>query len=315
MNKSKVLPILITFDTDSDDFQNQKFNDKTLSWKGISEGVLQIKSAFSNVLDSFGNTPKITWFVRADNVIHDTYESSNYLLKKYEKIWEICKKSGDEIAWHPHLHKQNNQDKWVQETNPKIIKKIIKFTYENFKEINFIPKSVRVGGTFGSNELNKIFNKLNIKCNSSSFPGRMFDFDNYKLSWLNSPKSAYFPDINNYSQSGTNNYKTLQVPLTVLPIKTCYDKDFYLRYLDLTFKHSLIKNSFSKIIPEIDFVVSISHPNIILDELKGIKHGLLCFDIKNLYNNLIFIIEECKKHNLLINFMTMNQFYEQYSKQ
>ena len=30
----------------------------------------------------------------------------------------------------------------------------------------------------GSNELNKVFSEIGIKCNSSSFPGRKFHFDN-----------------------------------------------------------------------------------------------------------------------------------------
>ena len=314
MKKKNFLPILITFDTDSDDFQNQKFSSKQLSWNGISEGIPKIKSALEDIKDCFGNSPKITWFVRADNEINKIYGDSNFIFKKFHKIWRECEFLGDEIGWHPHLGKQDNQGNWLQETNLKKIRNIIEDTYENFKEINYLPKSVRVGGTFGSNELNKIFDKLNILCNSSSFPGRVFDFGSYKVSWLNSPKIPYFPDKANYSKSGKNNYNTLQIPLTVLPIKALYDEQYYDRYLDLTFKNSLIKKSFFKILPNLNFIVTLSHPNIIINELRNTQHGLLSFDIKNLYNNLVLIMKECKKHNLKTNFMTINEFYEQFDK-
>ena len=56
---------------------------------------LKIKSALEDIKDCFGNSPKITWFVRADNEINKIYGDSNFIFKKFHKIWRECEFLGD----------------------------------------------------------------------------------------------------------------------------------------------------------------------------------------------------------------------------
>ena len=86
-----ILYVATTIDVESGFFDTNLFSDKNrgdLEWRGIEEGIPLLVKTLRGYQDSFGNSLKLTWFVRADNQLRDIYGDAAYLLKRYKHIWK-----------------------------------------------------------------------------------------------------------------------------------------------------------------------------------------------------------------------------------
>ncbi|MEA9598563.1 hypothetical protein VC178_01470 [Polynucleobacter sp. AP-Sanab-80-C2] len=304
MNKD--LFVAVTFDTDSDIFEGADVASNPFSplpWKGISDGIPLLYEHTHSIVDSYGSPLIFTWLVRADNQIKRIHDSSTFLLEEYNHIWKFAIHRGDEIGWHPHLYKLDD-NLWVQETCDATNTRILMSTFEDLKKIDTLPISARVGETYCSNAIIDTFEKLGVMCDSSAMPGRSRKFKGGGVSWINAPSRPYTPSYTDYSKPCSQSRSILEVPLSMVPIKAPYDEDFYQRYVDLTFYHKFLENGLKKLVKESDLIVTISHPNTLLKR-KLLRHGLLSFDIKEFIKNLNVIISECNKNGRNFRFISL----------
>ena len=66
--------------------------------------------------------------------------------------------------------------------------------------------------------------------------------------------------------------KIIEAPPTMIKIKANYDKNHITRYLDLTFKHSLMKKYINSVKLSNYYIMTLSHPTWLLK-----KQGTACY--------------------------------------
>jgi hypothetical protein len=223
--ENKTLYIIIGCDTDPDRPGFVRGAEECKSWRGLEEGIPQYKELAAKLTDSLGNTPKITWLLRADeqvNIINDDYA---WVIRKYEKILKTLESSGDELGWHPHFFRINaGSGNWHQEVSD--INWQIRMLDEAYKAYNAAmpghPISVRMGWDFHNNATMKKLAELGIKVEFSALPGLKTRAaggakDIYNIfDWSISPREPYLPSSADYRRSPRspeNSLDILEIPI------------------------------------------------------------------------------------------------------
>lgn len=310
VNCDDTLNLMLTIDVDSDFFDSALSSDTNseLQWEGIKKGIPLLIDILKKYRDSWGNPFKVTWFVRVDNQIKEVYGDSAYLLTKYNDLWKKRLENGDEIGWHPHLYRRFG-NKWVQETRQIHISKILEESHGAMIKKGFSPISSRIGEAFQSNEIMLKLCKMGLKIDSTAMPGRVRIDSERSIDWSDTPQNPYNPSNTNYRLPAKGNDKIdiLEVPMSMIETKTDYDKVPLKRYVDLSFRNSIIKDGLEDYIRDNNYLVSITHPSTVFP-LSEKKHSLIAFDINEIENNLITIILECNKTGKKIRSLTFSEF-------
>lgn len=300
-NKQNPIYFIISFDTDNDPIPVNRFQ---LSWNGIEKGIPLINKRIEKIQETIDQKIKLTWFVRCDNQLEKIYGNSGFLLKRYERLWNDLINRGDEIAWHPHIYKKVNGF-WKLETKKEPLLKKISKSFEHFIEFS-TPSSVRLGESYQSNASMKLFNDLGLQVDSTALPGRMRNDQDRFFDWIDTPRHPYHPSKTDYRISGSDSLNILEVPMSIIPIKTEYDSVPLDRYINLSFYNSLMKDNMENIIRKNDFIVTITHPFEIIPTNSS-KHGLLSFDIGEFQKNFINLLEICERIQRPYKFITMSE--------
>ena len=310
VNSDDTFNLILTIDVDSDFFDSSLSSgtNSELQWEGIKKGIPLLIDILKKYRDSWGNPFKITWFVRVDNQIKTVYGDSAYLLTKYNDLWKKRLEKGDEIGWHPHLYRRF-ENKWVQETRQIHISKILKDSHTAMIKEGFSPISSRIGEAFQSNEIMLKLCKMGIKIDSTAMPGRVRIDGDRCIDWSGTPQNPYNPSNTDYrlSAKGNDTINILEVPMSMIETKTDYDKVSLKRYVDLSFKNSIIKDGLEDYIRDNNYLVSITHPSTVFP-LSEKKHCLIAFDISEVEKNLNTIISECEKTGKKIRSLTLSEF-------
>lgn len=308
-----IFVIAITLDVESDFFDTSLFAGKNrgdLQWKGIEEGIPLLVKTLRGYRDSFGNSLKFTWFVRADNQLRDVCGHAAYLLKKYEHIWKKLIESGDEIGWHPHLYEKSGE-RWVQETRPVCLIDSLQQSYQAVSEEGFSPVSSRIGEGFNSNEVMNELAELGINVDSTAMLGRVRMDSERSIDWQGTPPYPYFPSKTDYriAGEGRNRVGILEVPMSMIETKVEYDKYPLRRYVDLSFYNSAIKKGLQTYIKSSNYLVSVTHPSTVL-ALTTRKHPLVSFDIGQVKRNFEAVLSECNNLGKKVRFVTISEFLD-----
>ncbi|MFC1874501.1 hypothetical protein ACFLYX_04285 [Chloroflexota bacterium] len=305
------LYLATTVDADSDFFDASLFPGESqaeLRWQGIEEGIPLLINTLRGYRDSFGQVLRFTWFVRADNQLRDIYGGAADLLKIHKQLWQACLESGDEIGWHPHLYKKMGE-RWVQETRPAYIIEDLRQSYQAVMAEGFRPVSSRIGEAFQSNEIMNELANLGVKVDSTAMPGRARTDSERSFDWLATPPHPYYPAKTNYRVPGENEDRIniLEVPMSMVETKVEYDRGPVMRYIDLSFHNSVIREGLSAYLKKNDYLVSITHPSTVLP-LPDREHPLISFDIEEVERNLNTILAECSTLGKKIRFVTISEF-------
>jgi len=226
MSKNKKrLFIVIGCDTDPD---RQSIIDDLpgdrLSWRGMTEGIPETKSAVAHITDSDGKSPVFTWLFRVDEQIKILYGAYNWVLENYKTFIEDLESAGDEIGWHPHFYKPDDEHRiWYQELEDVIWQcAMLESGFKSFNEIfPGRPESVRMGWIYHNNETMKKLNELGIKIDFSAVPRLRTDFKNklkfpYNIyDWYSTGSDIYRPSKADYrraAKKGESALSILEVP-------------------------------------------------------------------------------------------------------
>lgn len=316
MNASPLF-ISLTFDLDPDHFDSStslKYRENNPTWNGIEIGIPLILDAIKGFKDSDGSLIKPSWFIRADNQIADLFDSPASLFSIYSELFKSLAEKGHELAWHPHLsHKVNSE--WIQDFNQEKIIAQLKESYEDILSNDFELKTARIGGNFFSSAIHKTLENLGIHYDSSAMPGRKRDDIDRKFNWECTMQLPYYPSIDDYRVPSMSNNSLLELPLSMIPIKTSYDKESYLRYVDLTFHHKIMRASLKNYISQQPYLITVSHPGVLTYKSSQKPHGLLNYSIENFYKNIKYIVDYCMFINRPFYFVTMSDIGLLASKQ
>ncbi len=306
------LDIILTFDTDNDMFDYTLSFDSyedlraRLQWKGVEEGIPQIRSVLRSVVDSHEKSACATWFVRADNQLRDLTGTAAYLLEQYAPLWKQLAVEGDELGMHPHLYRETSSG-WVQETNPDRLRTNVQLALDAFQTSGWYPVVSRMGEAYCCNALLAELDALGFKADSTAMPGRIRKDDERLLDWKNTPQHPYHPSILDYRVPGKESLQILEIPMSMAHVKADYDRCPFPRYVDLSFHPRALGDGLRKMLPHTSLLVTITHPSAVLKGLNTKPHGLLSFDLNSFKTNLRTIVDECSATNRPFRFRTMSQ--------
>ncbi len=210
----KTLYIVIGCDTDPDRpgfIENLPVDG--LSWRGMLEGIPRAKEKVKSIKDSIGNSPVFSWCLRADYQIKKIHGSYNYILANHKEFLLELEEDGDELAWHPHFWKDDENGKWYQEVFDLDWQvNMLKEAFAAYQ--NVLPdraKSVRMGWDFHNNETFGTLQNLGIKVDFSGIPRLKITPKNKNIrsvnffDWSLSPNHPYFPALADYRRNAKDN--------------------------------------------------------------------------------------------------------------
>lgn len=305
------LNIALTFDTDNDVFDQTVARENAdargqLQWRGIEEGIPQIRNVLRTHKDCFGNTACATWFVRADGQLRTLMGSAGYLLDTYRELWQQLESEGDELACHPHLYRETDEG-WHQETDAERLREGVAESLRAFRDRGWDPEVSRIGEAFCCNALMEELGELGFHADSTAMPGRVRKDDERSLDWENTPQHPYHPSRADYRVPGDDALRLLEIPMSMAHVRADYDERPFSRYVDLSFHPRALREGLRELLPRTSLLVTITHPSAVLTGLNPKPHGLLSFDWAAFETNLHTIIDTCSASNRPFRFQTMSQ--------
>ncbi len=285
--------ISLTVDVDPDNFDESVFGKKGhLTFKGVEEGLKILLERTNNLMDDFGQRPRFTWFIRCDPELNAEFGTYTYLFEKYSKLWNERKVKKDEIAWHPHVTSLEELEK----------------SFQALTGLREGLHSVRIGNAYQSNSLMSALAQMGFLVDSTALPGRYRKDEFRVLDWSITPQKPYYSSLHDYRVPSEEHLSILEVPMSMIETKVDYDKAPVKRYVNLSFRHELMEKSLSRFIEQEDLLVTNLHPSEVLSQPNS--HPLLSFDIKQVLQNLRYIIIEAHRYRKAVQFVTMVQVSE-----
>jgi hypothetical protein len=301
---SPELLIALTFDAEMDAFDTSIASADSLEWRGIEEGVPQIESILADVRDSRGSTASATWFVRCDDQIGHMTGSPAYLLERYQALWQKRWQMGDEIAFHPHLYRQQD-GLWKQDMEPESLRSQIQRSLAAMQGAGFLSRVSRIGEAFGSNALIAALDECGMQCDSTAMPGRVRVDAERSLDWGVTPAGAYHPSVADYRVPGKPARRLLEVPMSMIQTRADYDRAPLMRYLDLSFHPRVLRDGLAALVGTAQALVTVTHPSTILP--GHAEHGLLSFSVEAFAKNLCLLLQECLHQGRSFRFITLRE--------
>jgi hypothetical protein len=305
------IPVALTFDLDPDPpaaTPGADGGEGKLRWRGVEEGVPAIREALDHAAKAQGATVStpwpVTWFVRADDQIADAYGEPAAMFDRHGEILSRLESRGDEIAWHPHLHRRDSTG-WRQERDEAALIQQMERAHAAIAEKGRRVQSARIGGNFGSNGVVATLETLGLAIDSTAMPGRARNDADYTFDWQTTPDHPYHPARADYRRPGEPAAALLEVPLSMAPVKAPYDTRPLRRYVDLAFRPEALGQGLSAHLASAPLLVTISHPAHLLPALAPPEPGLLAFDIAALKANLAAIVEKCRRQGRKPRFVTL----------
>ena len=280
------IKIILTLDLDPDlPFESPN------RWKGLKIGSIKLAELMSK---KFNRLVPISWFVRIDDETKKEFSSYDGIVKKNKKLFYKLQKLGGMFYIHPHLYSYNKKKNlWLQDLDDKHNIEQLNKILKALKKNKFIKdKIIRIGGHYFSKKILEFLIKKKFLLDSSSLPGRK-GTPQKPFNWQNGRRDLHYLKIKN--KKG----KIIEAPPTMIKIKANYDKKPYSRYLDLTFKHSLMKKYINNVKIRNYYIMTLSHPT---QFVKKIRHGLLSYGVRNYFKNIELLIKRIKKMGYSYNF-------------
>ena len=316
LSKNNKFFICFTVDLDADCYfgnilsSGSDINKAISGWVGFEKGKKRITDITDTWVDSIGNGLPITWFVRCDRQIYDKYGDYAYLLKKYDEWWQARIDAGDDIQWHAHLYRLEN-NLWVQETRKQSLLADLRAGKKAFESFGIRPLVSRIGEAYQSNDLMLILEELGIRADSTAMPGRIRKDREKDIDWEATPNHPYHPSRSNYRIPGKDELKIWEIPMTTVKTKVSYDERPLLRYVNPAFHPEILSNGFAELVKCTNVLVSIIHPFEVLSSFfcddALTEHPLIAFEPKAVQNNFLNLTGTIKKAKRDFRFVTLKQ--------
>ncbi len=312
--------VALTVDTDADEYRGNQAprrprNDKTIiGWRGLEKGKDLLIEGIQGIKDSFGKSPRLTWFIRCDRQIDIQYSNYGYLLHQFDDFWKGRLAVGDDLQWHAHLYR-NEKEIWVQEDDPLALSEDLRGGLRALKNWGFSPAAIRIGESYHSHELMSLIEGLGLKADCSGLSGRKRQDGEKWIDWEITPNRPYHPSRADYRTSGEPAYPFWEIPFNTVATKVSYDSQPILRYVNLGFQPGVLDRGIESFFRNHDILVSVTHPfELVTDffsDTQNAHHPLLSFHPDAVKKNLSSILQAADKCNKKVRFVTVRELLKQ----
>jgi hypothetical protein len=296
--------VVCTVDIDNDGVA--LYNERNaLHWRALSM-LPPLKQLFAD------HGAPVTWFVRADSQLADTYGDPAYLLHSHAPLWNGFTASGDEIGWHPHLYQRDRASgAYVPDRDAERCADTLTELHQALAAAGFGFDSVRLGEAFHGNATMRRLSALGLKVDSTAIPGRRRNDEQRVFDWEPTPNEPYHPAPGDYRVPGrAGSLPILEVPMTTVPIQAPYDPAPLKRYVNLAYHHALFQEGFTAHLLGLPpgsggeaFVTTILHPEEVAAGAPS--HPLYSFSLDGVGRNLDFMLEASARQGFAVRFLTM----------
>ena len=231
--------LCLTLDTDPDGLNGRVPNRRSLEWEGL-ERVQRLPEELSALAVTLGRVP-MTWFVRADGQLESILGDATYLLETYDNFWTTVKQAGDEVAWHPHLYRQNKpEDAAVIITDPLQAQDELERLWNKLKSA-LAPTAFRNGEGWHRPETYATVERLGFRCDSTAIPGRIGG-PGHPMNWQGAPNQPYFPASDDLRKPGPER-SLLELPMNTWRLQAPHDDAPRVRYMNPAVHPRLFANA------------------------------------------------------------------------
>lgn len=224
-NNPRKLYIVIGCDTDPDRAGYlDGVTPDALTWRGMTEGIPRLKDDVASLRDHEGKSPVFTWLLRVDEQVRRMQGSYAWVLRNHTAFLQSLESSGDELGWHPHFWKFDDQaNKWYQEAQD--VTWQIRMLQEAHRDyMSVLPGralSVRMGWDYHNTQTYATLEQLGVRVEFSAIPGmctirravsahpeNLFD-------WYPTPRHPFYPSRVDYRRpaaAGEEAFSLLEAP-------------------------------------------------------------------------------------------------------
>lgn len=226
-----ILDVVIGCDCDPDrpGYDGTRYDSRApLRWHGVRNGIPRAREIADEFVDDFGSPVRITWCVRSDAQMADIYGDFAWPYAEFADLWQELEAEGDEIAWHPHLWRWDEEDGcWYQEIeDEEWIRDCLRGGYEALCErMGRVPTTSRMGWEFHNNVTMDEIRRLGITLDFSAIPGRFTpgaadrwgSSFNGHVDWHDTPQEPYVPSALDYRRpaDGETGSDLVELPMSV----------------------------------------------------------------------------------------------------
>ncbi|MFC1849987.1 hypothetical protein ACFL27_07340 [candidate division CSSED10-310 bacterium] len=231
--------LVLTIDTDPDGLSGPVVNRAAISWESLNRSndlLLKLEKFGAEI----GLQIPITWFIRADGQLRKIWGKSGQLLEEFNGLWKIARVRGDELSWHPHLYRCQ-QDVVELISDPNEASDEIERLWYELSDYDFKVGSFRNGEGWHHPKTYKTVERLGFEIDSTAIPGRRA-IPPHPMDWLGAPNCPYFPMSADLRKPGEAR-PLLEIPMNTWQIKAPYDKSPQLRCMNPAVHEELFNTS------------------------------------------------------------------------
>jgi len=299
--------LCLTMDTDPDGLNGRNPNRRSLAWDGL-EHVQQLPEKLSSLAGKLGQVP-MTWFVRADGQLESILGNAAYLLETYHDFWSKVKKAGHEVAWHPHLYRQEKPEAAPQIiTDPTESQDELERLWDRLKT-TLHSSAFRNGEGWHIPETYATVERLGFRCDSTAIPGRNGG-PGHPMNWDGAPNQPYFPTWGDLCRSGPRR-SMLELPMNTWRLRAPHDETPRIRYMNPAVHSRLFaealkswENACMAASAELSIWVMIFHPDEVFPAQGA--DALYSRSLEELCTNLLSIGESLRRLGYAIEWVTVS---------
>lgn len=310
---------------------------RTLTWRGIEQGVPAVREALGAFRDDDGGRPKVTWCLQADEDIDLATGRPDYIFSQFESIWDKARQEGDEIGWHPHLLRYSRQSRgWIHEVEDRPwVKEMLTQTWSEVKRHGV--KVSRQGMDYADQEIMGLLEEFGLAVDGTAQPGvyrpagggsavfkifgnlirggRMKTLD---IDWRGAPERPYHPSADDFRRPGEMNL--LEVPQTMILTRHPLTKSRYLAPWNILFNQPGLETRLHRLMSAGSPAVlsGYFHPTNAYDLLAkgaGFRRGLtltagsrfLGIGLRHLEKHMASVLAVRKRYNYKVKFVMASE--------
>lgn len=257
--------------------------------EALARNLENLENSLNAIEDTLSIKIPITWFIRCDDAIAGQYGENTWLIGYLSDFIDRRSSKGDLFGIHPHLYSLRG-DSWATTVEAgsqcdQIERAVIGWV----KILGCIPKCSRIGEALMNDQIAELISEMGIKIDSTALPGRK-RFDNgFQFDWEPTLNTPYYPSKADYRVTSSHldgeNLRFLEVPFTMLPMKSLTDNIFIRRYLNLAYKPNIVFEGLQmQEVHNQQKIISVLHPHEI--GICNKKHPLISYDLNSIGENI-----------------------------
>jgi hypothetical protein len=268
-------------------------------WARTEQGVGIVRDVLKSLGDRYEKPVPATWFLRADRLIARQFRDPVHVIRMFSPIAGILERDRHEIGWMPQIYEAGRLE---------VLYDDLPWIYEQIKAAGLTPKSMRMGDCFHDNRTMRIVSELGICVDSSAVPGRQKSDGGWRMNWIGTPQSPYYPSIEDYRTPGFRRLDVLEVPLSVSPLMAPYDSAPLLRYINPCMRKEYFSEAIGSLLPSASNLVMVLHPDEVVPRPPGGGHPLVAYSAGELTGNLSNLIQSAILLKRPMSFHTLQEF-------